>query len=107
MIQTSQKHTCTCTNATVRCKVNHRSLFGNSFSPFFRSYAAFVKLFFLYVRSSILITHIVQQNVISTPYRPISRVVIGREVDYRSRLKYARYCKQTQHYVYDDLMIAH
>ena len=25
-------------------------------------------------------------------YRPISRVVIGREVDYRSRLIYVRYC---------------
>ena len=25
-------------------------------------------------------------------YRPISRVVIGREVDYRSRLIYDRYC---------------
>ena len=28
----------------------------------------------------------------TTPYRPISRVVIGREVDYRSRLIYVRYC---------------
>ena len=26
------------------------------------------------------------------PYRPTSRVVIGREVDYRSRLIYVRYC---------------
>ena len=25
-------------------------------------------------------------------YRPISRVVIGREVDHRSRLIYVRYC---------------
>ena len=25
-------------------------------------------------------------------YRPISRVVIGGEVDYRSRLIYVRYC---------------
>ena len=25
-------------------------------------------------------------------YRPISRVVIGRKVDYRSRLIYVRYC---------------
>ena len=25
-------------------------------------------------------------------FRPISRVVIGREVDYRSRLIYVRYC---------------
>ena len=25
-------------------------------------------------------------------YRPISRVVIGRELDYRSRLLYVRYC---------------
>ena len=30
--------------------------------------------------------------VIITLYRPISRVVIGREVDYRSRLVYVRYC---------------
>ena len=32
-------------------------------------------------------------NCFSLPnYRPISRVVIGREVDYRSRLIYVRYC---------------
>ena len=37
-----------------------------------------------------LIKYYTDQNTLV--YRPISRVVIGREVDYRSRLIYVRYC---------------
>ena len=33
-----------------------------------------------------------KKKTIMIAYRPISRVVIGREVDYRSRLIYVRYC---------------
>ena len=38
--------------------------------------------------------HSLHRNAFVTAhtYRPISRVVIGREVDYRSRLIYVRYC---------------
>ena len=33
-----------------------------------------------------------ENTIVHNIYRPISRVVIGREVDYRSRLIYVRYC---------------
>ena len=34
----------------------------------------------------------IKAEKVANSYRPISRVVIGREVDYRSRLIYVRYC---------------
>ena len=40
----------------------------------------------------ILIRHYRLDKSIGPENRPISRVVIGREVDYRSRLIYVRYC---------------
>ena len=37
-------------------------------------------------------TNMCQQTYFTCCHRPNSRVVIGREVDYRSRLIYVRYC---------------